>query len=411
MNKSKNRCIACNCKTQQINDFGKMPLANGFIDRKNFKDEYFFNLKTSVCLECKLFQLNQQPEAKLMFNSTYPFYSSLSKNMKSHFSNFFQDIYKKHLINFPNSFSIEIGCNDGIFLENFTQNNLSHLGIEPSANVAEIAESKSINLTKKFIDKKLSNDIIQKYGQAHLIYAANVICHIQDINLLLSCINILLHDEGLFIFEDPYIGNVIKNNLFDQIYDEHVFLFSLISVKNILKNYNLEIIDCEETITHGGSMRYTIAKSGKYKVKNNVKNGILKENSLGLNNIETYLKFNENCKLFKKNFINLLENLKKNKKITIGYAATSKSTTILNYCNIDQNLISYIVDSTIIKQGKYSPGMHIPIVSDKEFRKENSDYCVLFAYNHMNEILTKEKNNNSKSKWINLFPQPMILND
>lgn len=413
MNKFINfKCNHCNHDLKPVNDFGKMPLANGFIFEKNFKDEYFFNLKTAFCENCKLFQLVDQPKPQLMFNSEYPFYSSLSEGMRRHFSSLFKTLKNNHLNNINNSFTIEIGCNDGIFLENFQKNNLRHLGIEPSKNVANLSKKKSINVLNNFFDIDLTNKIIKQYGKVHLVFAANVICHIKDINSLFECVEKLLDKKGLFVFEDPYLGDVIENNQFDQIYDEHVYLFSIMSIQNISKYYNLELINCEKLTTHGGSMRYTLAKKGEFEVKENVDNLLFKEKEIGLDKIEVFKKFDVNCNKFKQNFLNLLNDLKnKNKKI-IGYAATSKSTTILNYCNINNELINSIVDSTVDKQSKFSPGAHIPIIPDTRFNSIESDYCVLFAYNHQKEILSKEKKYElNGSKWIQLFPQPKIVND
>ncbi len=405
-------CSCCNNNLVLINNFGKMPLANAFIDKKLFHKEHFFDLKTAFCEKCKLFQLVDQPKKELMFNDKYPFYSSLSEGMKLHFTNLYKNIFKNHLSQFDDPLSLEIGCNDGIFLENFKINNLRHIGIEPSSNVANIAKNKSINVLNKFFNNELTNYIIKNYGEAHLIYAANVICHIKDINSLFSSVEKLLHKKGKFIFEDPYLGDVIKNNQFDQIYDEHVYLFSIISIENICKRYNLEIVDCEKLLTHGGSMRYHIARTGEYLVNEKVSKIKDEEIQLGLDKKDIYLKFDENCKKFKNNFVNLLRDLSDKNQSVVGYAATSKSTTILNYCNISSEYLNCIFDSTEDKQDKFSPGMHIPIRSDADFTKIKSNYCILFAYNHKKEILEKEhKYSINGSKWIELFPLPKIIND
>ena len=196
-------------------------------------------------------------------------------------------------------------------------------------NVANIAKNKSINVLNKFFNNELTNYIIKNYGEAHLIYAANVICHIKDINSLFSSVEKLLHKKGKFIFEDPYLGDVIKNNQFDQIYDEHVYLFSIISIENICKRYNLEIVNCEKLLTHGGSMRYHIARTGEYLVSEKVSKIKDEEIQLGLDKKDIYLKFDENCKKFKNNFVNLLKYLSdKNQSVRLAVL------TILNYCNI-----------------------------------------------------------------------------
>ena len=191
-----------------------------------------------------------------------------------------------------------------------------------------------------------------------------------------------------------------KKGSYDQIYDEHIFIFSVSSIKKIFELFNFELIDAIPQITHGGSMRYVISRKGRRKIKNNV-NKILKyEKKYNIDNIKGCLKFKSKCERSKKNLIKKLKNLKKNNKTIAGYAATSKSTTVFNYCNINNKLIDFICDTTKEKIGKFSPGTHIPIVSMRHFYNNLPDIVYLLAWNHKKEIFKKEKKIFKKVKWI-----------
>ncbi len=395
------KCRVCSQKINPFMSFGKMPIANGFIKKKDLKNEYFYNLETCFCNNCKVFQIKKQPDPKKMFHENYPFFSSLSKGMLKHFKSLSSEIKKKFIK--KNSLVIELGCNDGIFLKNFK--NYNHLGIEPSKNVAKEASKNGINVITKFFSYNLSKEILNSYGNADLIYSANVMCHLPNINDVGKGISNLLNDRGLLIFEDPYIGDVIEKTSFDQIYDEHVFLFSAHSVKNIFSKFNLNLFKVEHLETHGGSMRYYLRKEKKKKNYINIQKFLNYEKKKKLHLKNTYIQFKKNCEKFKKDFKNFLQS-NKNKKInTIGYGATSKSTTILNYCNVGSNLISEIFDITKLKQNKISPGTHIPINEFNYKNNKQKDYYILFAWNHKKEIQSKEsKNKKFKGKWYIPFP-------
>lgn len=221
--------------------------------------------------------------------------------------------------------------------------------------------------------------------------AANVMCHIPYLHSILKGIRILLKQKGILMFEDPYLGDIIESTSYDQIYDEHVFLFSLYSISYLFHQHDMEIIDIERQETHGGSMCYVIARKGTYPVSGRLQMQLEKEKNIGLDKPETYELFRKNCEQSRESLMTLLQDLKHKGKRIVGYAATSKSTTIINYCGISVDLIEFISDTTPIKQGKYSPGAHIPVFPYEEFSKNYPDYALLFAYNHAKEIMEKEQ--------------------
>lgn len=405
------KCRISDEKLIEVIDFGQQPLGNGFLKKTEFNQEYFFSMKLGYDQKSKMVQLFDQPDPQKMFHDEYAFFSSTSSSMTKHFKELYDFIinsnfYKKD----KNPFVVEIGCNDGILLKNFAENNINHLGIEPSTNVAEVANKKGIKTISKFFDKNVAKNIVLDHGHADVILSANVMCHIPNIVGVAAGVKTLLKENGVLVFEDPYLGDVIKKTSYDQIYDEHVFLFSALSVQHLFNMFELEIIDLLPQKTHGGSMRYVIANKGKYDVKEEVLRIINEEKKLGLDNIECFQKFAQNIKDSRTNLLNILRTLKSQGKSIAGYAATSKSTTILNYCKIGPEYLDYICDTTPIKQNKFSPGMHIPVVSHDYFMDNPPDYAFLLAWNHSEEIMNKERDFvKNGGKWILNVPKPMIL--
>ena len=389
-------CKVTKKKIKPFMSFGKMPIANGFLKKKNFKKEYFFNMEVGFSKDISLFQLNSHPKPKMMFNKNYPFFTGSSKGMIDHFRKYSEWIKKKYLKN--KKILIEIGSNDGTFLSNFKKNKIYTLGIEPSNNVAKLSKRNGINTKNCFFNYQNIKRMKKFQKKTDLICAANAICHIPDITDLIKGLDFLLERKGLFIFEEPYLGSMYEKTSYDQIYDEHIFMFSVNSIMKIFRLYNFDLINVVPQKTHGGSMRYVIGRSGEHNISKNVLKFFTKEKRKKINTIKGCLKFKKKCEISKKKLRNkILGILKRGKKIA-GYAATSKSTTILNYCNIGPDIIDYICDTTAEKINKFSPGMHIPIFDMKYFYNNQPDCIYLFAWNHKDEILKKE--NKFKGDWF-----------
>jgi len=400
--------LICDNSIEPFMSFGKMPLANGFLTPDQFCDEYFFELCVAFCSRCGMFQLTEQPEREKMFNQQYAFFSGTSKLMAVHFQQFAEYV-KKTYLSAPNPLVVEIGSNDGIMLKHFADAGIRHLGIEPSANVAQVAIERGINTISRFFDEDCARKIVKEHGLADAFLGANVMCHIPYLHSVAEGIRVLLKPKGVAIFEDPYLGDVIENTSYDQIYDEHVFVFSLSSVNYLFSRHDMEIIDIQPQKTHGGSMRYVLARKRMYPVSDRVLVQAAKEKNMGLDNPPTYESFRENCEYSRERLICLLGDLRQQKKRIVGYAATSKSTTIINYCGISADLIEFISDTTPIKQGKFSPGAHIPVRAYEEFQKSYPDYALLFAYNHEKEIRAKEqKFIEAGGKWVVYVPQVKV---
>ncbi len=384
--------MKCKITGENLNpfmSFGKMPSANGFLEKEDFNNEFFYDMEVGFSKKISLLQLNEFSNPEKVHNERYPFYTSSSLNMKNHFGNFAHWLKEKYLDN--GSKLIEVGSNDGTLLENFKNMNIEAIGYEPSKTIAELANKKNIKTLNKFFNSQNIQDINHFHSSVDVICSANVIAHIPDLRDVIKSVDKLLSSKGLLIFEEPYLGSMFSKVSYDQIYDEHIFMFSISSINKIFDLFDFELIDVLPQITHGGSMRYVIGRKNKHKKSDIISKLIDDEQNKELDTIESCLKFKKACEISKKMTIEKLNKFKEDNKKICGYAATAKSTTVLNYCNVGNDIIDYICDTTKEKIGKFSPGTHIPIVPVSKFHEDNPNVAFLFAWNHKEEIFAKEK--------------------
>jgi methylation protein EvaC len=390
--------------------FGRVPIANGFLRPDQIADEYFFELAPAFCTHCGMFQIMEQPDPSRMFHENYAFFSSTSRYMQAHFQRFAESVMVRQLAGRAAPFVVELGSNDGIMLRHFKAAGFRHLGIEPSKNVADVARSQGVETISEFFDKDLARRIVDKHGHADAVLSANVMCHIPDLSSVAEGIRLLLKPDGVLIFEDPYLGEMIAKTSYDQIYDEHVFIFSAASVAWAFGQHGLELVDVIPQITHGGSMRYVLAPKGSHRVSPSVAALLAGERKQGLDRAETYLQFKSNCEDSRSRLMETLERVRREGKRVVGYGATSKSTTVTNYCGITPAHLEFISDTTPIKQGKLSPGAHIPVRPYEEFVRNYPEYALLFAWNHGTEIREKEAAfMKSGGKWIMYVPKVEVI--
>ena len=389
--------------------FGPMPIANGFLSPAEFSDEYFFELQVAFCPDCGMVQLAETVDPGKMFHENYAFFSSTSAGMTAHFKQLAKQLLKDHL-QAPDPFMVEIGSNDGIMLQHLANAGIRHLGIEPSRNVAQKARDKGIHTLCEFFDERVARRILAENGPVDVFVGANVMCHIPQLHSVFAGIKMLLKPEGVLIFEDPYLGDIVEKTSYDQIYDEHVFYFSLKSISHIVAAHGMEVVDVIPLRVHGGSMRYVVANRGTRPVSTAVGELWTKEAALGLGRSKTFTLLCRNIERSRDDLMKLLHDLKRQGRRVVGYGATSKSTTVTNYCGITSDLVEFISDTTPIKQGKFSPGAHIPVRPYEDFEADYPDYALLFAWNHATEILAKEQNfRNAGGQWLVYVPRVEVL--
>ncbi len=367
---------------KQFLDLGKQPIANGFLHKEEINNEFFFNLKVGFDEETKLVTQMEYVDPPLMFNENYSYRGSMSSTMRYHF--------RKLRSSLPSGWKVlEIGSNDGVFIKSFDRDKV--IAVEPCSNFAKETQDMGYITYPEFWTTELSETIKNNHGKRDLIFAANCICHIPDLDDTFKAVGNLLNDKGIFMFEDPSLAEMINNNSYDQIYDEHPHIFSVIALDNLLKRNGLEIVKVDNLKVHGGSNRIHAMKIGKGIIHESVENNKAYERILGLDKFETFKGFAQRVKQSKKDLIKLLTQCKKENKKVISYGATSKSTTIFNYCGIGPDLIEYITDTTPEKQHKLSPGVHIPIIPPEDGFDNSVDYAYLGAWNFIEEISKKEK--------------------
>ena len=235
-------------------------------------------------------------------------------------------------------------------------------------------------------------------------------CHIPYLHSVVAGIKVLLKPDGVMVFEDPYLGDIIEKTSYDQIYDEHAFYFSVASVSYLFEQHGLEVVDVLTKNVHGGSMRYIVAHKGAREASPAVAVHREKEKALGLHLPKTYQQFRRNVEQSRTALMAILGDLKRQGKRGVGYGATSKSTTVTNFCGITPELVEFISDTTPIKQGKFSPGAHIPVRPYEEFIAEYPGYALLFAWNHAEEIMAKEQEFMAQGgKFVVYVPKVEIL--
>tara|TARA_Y100000766_G_scaffold24594_1_gene17007 strand:- start:241 stop:1221 length:981 start_codon:yes stop_codon:yes gene_type:complete len=305
---------------------------------------------------------------------------------------------------------LEIGSNDGALIKNFDRNKT--ICVEPCSNLAKITKKNGYNTYDKYWNYSLSRKIKNAHGLIDVIYAANTLTHIANLQDAFKSISNILSETGILIIEDPSLLECIKKTSYDQFYNEHIYVFSTLAVKNIIKKFGLELFDIQKLSTHGGSLRYFIKrkKNQKIKILKSVNNQLKIEKKNGLDKFSTFKKFGIKTNISKIKLITLLDKIKKKKKIIVGYGATAKATTILNYCNIDEKIIDYFIDTTPDKINKYMPGKNILIKKYNKNIYRNVDYFLLGAWNFKNEIIDKEKKFIKKGgKFITHVPFPKLI--
>ena len=387
-------------------DLGNQPLANSYLTKKDLnKKEKKFKLVAGFNTKNYLVSIMNTVPKEKMFNDKYPYKSSESKTMQKSFRNLSNNIKKR--IN-PKTI-LEIGSNDGAFIKNFNKKNT--IGVEPCKNLAKITRKKGYQTFSEYWSIKLAKKIIKK-GKVDLIYSANTLSHIQDLAGIFKAIRFALSEKGVLILEDPSLLECMKNVAYDQFYCEHIYVFSALALQNILEDYDLEIFDIENTKTHGGSNRYFIKNKSNvlYKIQPSVQSNFRREKKYGIHKFSTYQTFAKKVLKSKNKLNQIFNDLEIKKKKVIGYGATAKSCTVLNYCKINRSNIKYFYDTTSFKVNKYLPGTKIKVCKYKKLSTDEADYVFLGAWNFKDEIFKKEKEFiKNGGKFFTHVPFPHII--
>ena len=390
-------------------DLGQQPLANKYLTKKDLvkkKVEYYYHLEIGFNTTSKLVSILNTVPSKKMFDKEYPYRASMSQTMLNSFMDLSINITKT----FNPNLIMEIGSNDGSFVKNFDRKKV--ICVEPCSNVAKITQKMGYKTFINFWNMKLAKKIKSKIKNVDLIYSANTLSHIKDLNSVFNSISHILSDNGVLIIEDPSLLECFKKISYDQFYNEHIYIFSLLSIKYLLKKHNLEVFNIKKITTHGGSLRYYIKKASnnKLKINKSVKIQLDHELNFGLDKYSTYIKFKNNVEKSRKKLMDIFSKLKKRNKTIIGYGATAKVNTVLNFCKIKNETLDYFLDTTPNKTGKFMPGSHLYIQKYNKSSTNKIDYIFLGAWNFKKEIFKKEKKYIKRGgKFITHVPIPKII--
>lgn len=402
-------CRLCGGVLREVVDLGRQPVSNAFVRPDEADTIPFFRLAMGLCSSCTMVQQLEEVPAKQMYRADYPYRASGSQRIRRHFEDVARNLAEK-LPDSGEGFVVEIGSNDGVMLKTLSQAGVRHLGVDPAAGAGEVARSFGINMRTDFFNAETADDIRAEYGPANIIFSANTFTHISYLDSILHGVNSLLTPDGVFIFEDRYLGDILKSNYFDQMYDEHIYLFSVRSVQAMAARFGLELIDVEHIPLHGGSIRYTVAREGTREPSSAVADFLEEEKAEGLAEESTFVRFSDDIARIKSDLVSLLRDLHSNGKRVIGYGATSRSATVLNYCGIGPDLLPAVCDSTPEKQGCLTPGSKIPVLPPEAFSQPFPDYALLFAWNHAEEIMAKESLFHDRGgQWILYVPDVHLV--
>lgn len=395
MNKTITCCRLCNSRSLvKIIDLKNQPPANSFHKKnENIKK---FPLIVLFCKKCKTAQLSISIDPKYLFKK-YFWVTSTSSTAKKHSLYFFKKLSK--YLN-KKSHIIEIASNDGTFLKPFIRKGHSVLGIDPATNIAKIANSEGINTIPDFFNYDLSKKIKKKFKNNRIIFARNVIPHVSNINSVVKGISNLSEKKTIVAIEFHYSKDILTDLQYDSVYHEHIFYFTVKTISNLFKKYGLNAFDVFKSPISGGSLVLLFSKN-KIKKTKLLQKLEFDEKKLNINLLQKWKKFGKNSVnhaiKFKKEVI---KNLSKNNKI-FGYGASARSSTLLNFCNLNSSKIEFIIDQNSLKHNLYTPGTNIPIYSFKKAQKNIRDKTmVLLAWNFKNEIINYMKSKKFKNKII-----------
>ena len=383
------RCRHCSADlTDSVVNLGMSPLCESYVPADKLDSmEPFYPLHVSVCRKCLLVQLNQYVSADHIF-SEYAYFSSFSSAWLKHAEDYVAAVSSRLGLG-PKSFVVELASNDGYLLQYFVQRGIPCLGIEPAANVADVARKKGVETEVAFFGRETARDLRQRRGPADLIIGNNVLAQVPDINSFVDGVAIALAPNGTATFEFPHLLTLFEQNQFDTIYHEHFSYFSLLSAETIFAAHGLTVFDVDELWTHGGSLRVYLRPTADASrpVSERVLELRAREEDRGYRDVATYARFEQQVRATKRRLLSLLIEAKNQGKKVVGYGAPGKGNTLLNYCGIREDLLEFTVDRNPYKQGKFLPGTHIPIHAPERLDQARPDYVLILPWNFKDEIM------------------------
>jgi SAM-dependent methyltransferase len=385
------RCRSCGSSSlQQVINLGIQPLANNLLKPEDLgKPEPKFPLEVYVCADCWLMQITHIVPPVTLF-SDYVYFSSFSDHMLTHAREASLRYMAEKRLD-AGSFVIEVASNDGYMLKNFVQAGVPCLGFEPAANIAEVARASGVETRCEFFGANAAAAVKNERGQADLILGNNVFAHAPDTNDFVAGLQTLLKPDGWAVLEFPYGVEMIDKVEFDTIYHEHVFYFTLTPLVPLFARHGLEVFHAERVAIHGGTLRLFVAHRGTETVRDSVQAILAEEHKLGVDSPDYYHRFSERAEKVKADLVTFLTEQRTAGRRVAAYGASAKGSTLLNYLGDIARTIEFIADRSTYKQGKLSPGVHVPIVPAEELTARAPDYALLLVWNFAEEVMSQQQ--------------------
>ena len=410
---SLNICRACqSTRIEMFLPLGDHPPANAFLraDRLD-QAERVYPLDTCVCLDCALIQVADHLPAD--FFRDYVYVPSASATMHSHFREFAGTVNSR-LISSADQLVVDIGCNDGLFLASCQSLGVRTLGIDPASNIAEMARAKGLEVFNEYFSVETARTALERWGPAQVITTTNTFNHIDDLHGFVAGVVILLADDGTFIIEVPQALTCVEHTEFDTVYHEHLSVFSVTSLDKLGAFFGLEVVEVQELPIHGGSMRVFLRRSDRTTTTPSAANAPAlwrdKERAANLFDAGTYRDMAQRVHAIRDELMVLLRALKANGKHIVGYGAPAKGNTLLNFYGIGSDMLDYLADLNPLKQGLYSPGQKIPVVSPDRIEETKPDYLLILAWNFADEIIAQQQAHARRGgKFIIPIPRPIVV--
>ncbi len=409
MNRPDTICRSCgHQELVSVLDLGTTALADRMLYENQLNEpEPAFPLEVVFCPECSLMQIMETVDPELLFDEDYPYFSSFSTYLLDHSrQNVLEMIARRNLT--ADSFVVELASNDGYLLKNYVEHGVPVLGIDPVPALCAAAEKIGVPSTAEFFGLPVAEKLAAAGRRADVIHANNVLAHVADTNGFVAGIAALLKDDGMAVVEFPYVRDLIDHCEFDTIYHEHLCYFSVTAVDHLLRRHGLFLTDCWRLPIHGGSLRLFIEKNDT--PNENVTRLLAEEKTLGLDHSDYYREFSQRVAQLKVDLKTMLTGLREAGHTIAAYGAAAKGSTLLNYVGIGPELIDFVADKNVHKQGRYMPGQKVPIVAAERIAAEQPDYVLLLPWNLENEILAQEQAyRDAGGQFIIPVPAPHIV--
>ena len=385
------KCRSCgSTDAAPILDLGVQPLANNLLTPADLaKSEPKFPLRLAVCKSCWLLQITDLVPPVDLF-SEYLYFSSFSDALLRHS----REAVERHIADFglnAQSHVVEIASNDGYLLQNFVKAKIPCLGIEPAANIAKVAREKGIETVGEFFGQEVAQKLATAGRKADLIIGNNVFAHAPYTNDFVAGLKTLLKPTGRIALEFPYAVDLVEHAEFDTIYHEHVFYFTVVALKPLFERHGLQLFRVQRLPIHGGSLRLFACHRDAYPIEASLSQLLAEEKQKGVDSLRYYENFASEVLAIKRDLVALLIRLKEEGKSIAAYGASAKGSTLLNFFGVGKDLLDFVVDRSTYKQGRLTPGTHIPIVGAEELLKRNPDFTLLLTWNFADEIMSQQK--------------------